>query len=223
MKRPTTKIKNQQGISLVIALIFLFVSTLIGVSAMRTSILNERMTANALERERALEAAEVALLDGEEFIQGNAQGIINSIFDDINAQPRVISADAQNCTAMTGGICAPSEFVNPDAFDNWVDVPGDALSIQAFSTDNRHFELLDDIVAQNNLNENPRYIIEFMGFTHSENTEGETLCIGPSEVWQLNAWPYCSLDPAQFRVTALATAGNNNQTRVMLQTTYVVN
>lgn len=223
MNRPFKNFKNNQGISLVIALIFLFISTLIGVTALRTSILNEKMTLNSLQRERALEAAEAALLAGEADVAMSSSNIINAVFDDINSQTRALTAGAQNCTALNGGVCAPHEFFNPDGFANWIDVPGNAESNNVWSDTDRHRELTDDITAENQLNTPPRYIIEFMGYVQNMGTEGDTLCVGPSEAWQLNSWPYCNLDPALFRITARATAGNNNQTTVMLQTTYVVN
>ena len=223
MTRTFKNIEKTKGISLVIALIFLFISTLIGVTALRTSILNEKMTLNSLQRERALEAAEVALLAGEEFVENNAQEIINAVFEDPNAQPRVLSTEAQTCTAFGGGVCAPKEFFNPDGFDNWVDFQGDANSLNVWSIDNRHRVLIDNITAENTLNVDPQYIIEFMGYVHNVGNLGNTLCTNPAEAWQLNDWPYCNLDSAQFRITSLATIGNNNQTGVMLQTTYVVN
>lgn len=57
--------RDQQGAALVIGLIILVVLTLIGVQAMRTNIVQERMAGNMRERNIAFQAAEAALRVGE--------------------------------------------------------------------------------------------------------------------------------------------------------------
>lgn len=52
--------------ALVIALVFLLLMTMIGVTAMRTATQQERMAGNMRDRHLALQAAEVALRVGEE-------------------------------------------------------------------------------------------------------------------------------------------------------------
>jgi len=233
MTKPLKNIEYNQGISLVIALLFLFISTLIGITALRTSILNEKMSLNSLQREQALEAAEAALIAGEAFVEMMPQQIIDAVVTtDLTAQSRTVTSDAQTCTALNGGVCAPKDVFAPNSqFENWVDITGEADSLNVWSTNGRHFVLLNDtIITEYDLNTAPRYIIEFLGYirrTDSDPDENiESQCItdtSTSIAWQVTDWPYCSLDPAQFRITALATAGNLDETRVMLQTTYVVN
>ncbi len=58
----TTK---QQGAVLVVGLIMLLVMTLIGLSAMRSTILEEKMAGNFRDSNIAFQAAEAALRDGE--------------------------------------------------------------------------------------------------------------------------------------------------------------
>ena len=60
--------KKQRGVVLIMSLTILMVLTLIGVSAMKTSALQERMSGNARDYQIAFEAAEIALRAGEDYI-----------------------------------------------------------------------------------------------------------------------------------------------------------
>lgn len=57
--------RAQRGVALVIALIFLLVLTMIGVSAMQTTTIQERMAGNVRDRNVAFQAAEAGLRDAE--------------------------------------------------------------------------------------------------------------------------------------------------------------
>ena len=217
-------IKNNEGIALFIALIFLLISTLVGISGMRASLLNEKMALSNLQREQALESAEAALLAGEEMVEDNATGIINSVV--INGSATVapqVTAEAQTCTAFGGGVCAPVEVWGPTMLDNWRDIVGNTNSLNVWTTANRSLSLDDVLSNEYNLITPARYIIEFMGYVGRNSNDGATACTEPGDLWQLNDWPYCTLDAAQFRITAFDTSGNLDETRVMLQSTYVVN
>ncbi|MDJ0806798.1 MAG: pilus assembly protein [Gammaproteobacteria bacterium] len=61
--------RTQQGAVLIVSLIILLVMTLIGLSAMRSTTLEERMAGNARNEESAFQAGEAALRDGEDMIQ----------------------------------------------------------------------------------------------------------------------------------------------------------
>lgn len=56
----------QRGATLVVALIFLVVLTMLGLVAARDNILQERMAGNTRSRDLALQAAEAALRDAEQ-------------------------------------------------------------------------------------------------------------------------------------------------------------
>lgn len=60
--------RDQSGAALIIGLIFLVILTLLGVSAMQATSLEERMSGNARSRNVALQAAEAALKDAEVYI-----------------------------------------------------------------------------------------------------------------------------------------------------------
>lgn len=74
MTEPATPHRVQTGAALVISLVVLLIMTLFGVSAMRSTALEERMASNAREQERAFEAAESALRGGELYIEQTLAG-----------------------------------------------------------------------------------------------------------------------------------------------------
>ncbi len=61
----------QRGSALIISLLILLLMTIIGVTALQTGALQERMAGNARDRQIAFEAAEAALRDAEELLTGN--------------------------------------------------------------------------------------------------------------------------------------------------------
>jgi len=63
--------KNQRGVALFISLVLLLVLTIIGVSAVQTTSLEERMARNTHDSVLAFESAEVALRAGETFLRNN--------------------------------------------------------------------------------------------------------------------------------------------------------
>lgn len=71
----------QQGMALFLALVILLIITILGVSGLQTTTLEERMAANARDRDLAFQAAEAALRDAERYLQsavlnefGNSNG-----------------------------------------------------------------------------------------------------------------------------------------------------
>ncbi|MFN3882280.1 MAG: PilX N-terminal domain-containing pilus assembly protein [Nitrincola lacisaponensis] len=75
MKRPD----KQQGVALVVAMIMLVVATIIGLSSIRSTTLQERMTANLYDRSVAFQNAETALRAAEISISTSSQ-ILTSIY-----------------------------------------------------------------------------------------------------------------------------------------------
>ena len=63
------KFKNQRGVVLIMSLTILMILTLVGVSAMKTTSLQERMSGNSRDYQVAFEAAEIALRAGEDYIK----------------------------------------------------------------------------------------------------------------------------------------------------------
>ena len=59
---------KQSGAVLIIALVMLLILTLLGVSVMESSVVEERMAGNSLDRNIAFQAAEASLRAGETFV-----------------------------------------------------------------------------------------------------------------------------------------------------------
>jgi len=223
-----TKISNtnrQEGLAIVVALVFLLVTTLIGISALQANFVNEKMAFANMQRARALEAAEIALLEGEDFVENYYSQIIAGVIAGSGVS-RTVTNNSKTCSVVVngqGGVCSSKEQSdNPqDNFDNWIDVVGNNNSVNAWTSNGRHRSVREAVVNKFELNTAPKYIVEFMGYI--VDSTGATGCtVGSGFEAEVDAWPYCSLDNLQFRITALATTGNYDETRVMLQSTYVV-
>lgn len=88
MKSPAHITGKQQGAVLIVSLIMLLVMTLIGVSAMRATILEEKMAGNYRDSNIAFQAAEAVLRDAEaEFncTGANCRGTLVSGLNDFDA------------------------------------------------------------------------------------------------------------------------------------------
>lgn len=62
------KKRDQTGAVLIVSLIILLLMTIIGITAMQTTTMEERMAGNLRDRNLALQAAEAALRDGENWL-----------------------------------------------------------------------------------------------------------------------------------------------------------
>jgi len=60
--------KQQQGVTLAVTLVFLFVLLVVGGSAVRISLVEEKMSGNQRDKHIAFEAAESALVSGEDWL-----------------------------------------------------------------------------------------------------------------------------------------------------------
>jgi len=74
-------IQKQQGAVLIIALVMLLILTLLGVSVMESSVVEERMAGNNLDRNIAFQAAEASLRAGEAQVAsfGNRPEPVNGV------------------------------------------------------------------------------------------------------------------------------------------------
>jgi type IV pilus assembly protein PilX len=110
----------QRGASLVVVLILLLVVTLLGLAVLRSTLLEERMTANMLDRSLGFQAAESALREGEALAQTdpplpgvgcNAAGVCatpNAALTDRWLDPGF--ADWVAATSNLGPLPAPASF-----------------------------------------------------------------------------------------------------------------
>ena len=66
----TLSSREQRGSALIVAMVMLLVMTLLGVTAVRNTTLQERMAGNLRDSNLAFQAAERALREGETFLRG---------------------------------------------------------------------------------------------------------------------------------------------------------
>ncbi|WP_439859700.1 pilus assembly PilX family protein [Pseudomonas sp. MBLB4136] len=87
MNRPTPSlhIRSQQGAVLIIALVMLLLLTIIGLSSMRGTSLQESMAGNMRDNNVALQAAEAALRDGENIVNSK---FLNGTLNTLEAAPQ---------------------------------------------------------------------------------------------------------------------------------------
>lgn len=109
--------QRERGSALAVALIFLLLMTLLGVSAMRGSNMQERMAGNLRDRNLAFQAAEAALRSGETWLMN----IVNQQIADLNPQidnPAAWEGVAPDPTGSVGALdgqldADPEFYVGP--------------------------------------------------------------------------------------------------------------
>lgn len=99
-RHPVTPIHRQRGATLVVVLILLLLMTLLGLASLRSTVLEERMASNLLDRSLSFQVAEAGLREAEAAV---------------NLNPEFPTA---GCNSQ--GLCARP---NPLAIDRWLD-PG---------------------------------------------------------------------------------------------------
>lgn len=67
---------SQQGVALVVAIILLIVITLMGLAAVRGTIMQQKMTSNFYDRQLAFQAAEAGLRQAEAAVQASARFLV---------------------------------------------------------------------------------------------------------------------------------------------------
>lgn len=130
---------TQRGVSLLVVLILLLVSTLLGLAVLRSSNMQERMSANLRDRSIAYQATEAALVA--------AIGIVQSQDGTATDMSRVFPVDGAPCS---GGIC-PRPAAG--AVDRWLD-PNPPAGVWA---------TLPAANFDDQLGAAPEYMIEYMG------------------------------------------------------------
>jgi type IV pilus assembly protein PilX len=97
MPTPASRQRNEKGIVLLVGLIILLVMTLVGLSATRSTLLEERMSGSTTDNNVAFQAAEAALREGERSLQAPVLPSFNN----------------------SGGRYVALEYANPDQAPRW--------------------------------------------------------------------------------------------------------
>lgn len=126
---------RQDGAVLVTGLLILLVMTILGISGMSSTSMQERMSGNDRDRQIAFQAAEAALREGEEFV-------LTSSYD---------ALDPLNFTAAcTNGLC---QKIASGTDNNWTDNT-------VWSTSTKHRVYSGNFAE---ITSNPKYIVEDLG------------------------------------------------------------
>jgi len=192
---------RQNGAVLAMALVFLLLLTIIGISAITTTTLQEKMSGNMLDRNLSFQAAEAALRDGERHVD-------NAITD--------TTAFSLTCV---NGLCEPAlataATLNISVWDSGL------VDWGSSSTTSIQFGSITGTTPLPGLAAQPRYIIERL--TEKLNAPG-----GTTGAQIVNTGGYSGSTNKEttnlsssgrfYRVTARATGRTGAQ--VMLQSTY---
>jgi type IV pilus assembly protein PilX len=148
---------NQSGVVLITGLIFMVILTMIVLAVLRSGSLEERMAANARNRQLAMQAAEAVLRDAEE-----------TLFTDPMPAPFDPYTPGSFSEVCTGGYCRPAAA---GGTPRWQEIDwSDAVS-RTFASDASN--LTPALVASQ-----PRYIVEPIDPPHRTSTENETCTQG---------------------------------------------
>ena len=176
---------SQRGATLVIALIILLIMSLIGISNMQSSTMQERMAANNRQKTVALYAAESALTAAEEWVQSNVTNVgdlsqfsgSDGLYSITNVAPGISAAPLSNHI---------TDVADPDSW-------GDYGVASIGET---------PIVDINLVSQQPRYIIEYLGIDKGTARSG---------VSEINSDTQDSPPMAyMFRITAIGWGKDEN-------------
>ena len=165
--------RQQNGIALVVVLIMVLLVTGLGIAAVRTLILQERMASNSLDRNLALQSAERALRIAEAIalaqkrtpvtpnpgFPADPAGVLNGNY--VGTCAAATDTDPSPCAAGATGMCSqPTSTCAPrwldPAFDaSWATVTSTVAANPADPTLNADSTLANGLKQQ--------YLIEFLG------------------------------------------------------------
>lgn len=134
---------QQRGSVLIVSMLILLVMTLLGITAMSTTTLEEKMAGNVRDHNIAFQAAEAALRDGEADLTKN--NIAESLF----------------VAACTNGLCLPAAVGSPPQWE--------VVDWGASGTTTRKYGVGTGAAALAGVAMPPRYIIELLRDIPSPN------------------------------------------------------
>jgi type IV pilus assembly protein PilX len=164
--------QHQQGVTLVVVLVLLVVMSVLGIAVLRSSAMQERMSANMRDRNEAMQAAETGLLEAQEnVIRGTFNAMWNGSSDFTTLRGTKTCAADGFCDRSDPNVPAQWETA-PTAPTNWMHmVPTDTST--------------------------PRYgyTVEYLGLAKGESADVQGVCNTTSA-------PRYLCERPMFRVTA---------------------
>ena len=140
----------QHGVSLLVVLILLIVMSILGVAVLRSSALQERMSANMVDRNEAMQAAETGLLVAQRTV---ILGIFNGMWDGGQTFTALRTAAGRTCAG--NGFCDSSDPVAA----NWETAPNEPTAWTTMANGARY-----------------GFVVEYLGKAPGESPEVRGLC-----------------------------------------------
>jgi type IV pilus assembly protein PilX len=192
--RSLTNAKRQTGVVLVVALVMLLLITIVGMSSIRSLTLEERMTANSIDRNAVFQATEWGLSLAEQVAENQAKqcngGFHNRGVAETPVNPAATGVACVQ-TPCQNGLCSNPQ---PNCPPRWED-----SNFNGWATVKDPSDATKNLVTPSGVS--PRFFIEYLNTT-------KPVCIGkPSD------------GPFSYRVTVQTHAGEGRSS-VTLQSIY---
>lgn len=197
----------QQGSVLIVSLILLLLMTMVGITGMNMTSLEERMSGNYRDHEMAFQAAEAALVDAENFIESTELTLADFYTNPACSGTNCFKSDCTggSVNGTSGGLCFNGTFTTSSEPVNSCKLgtirPWENMT--RWTTANQ----VAQATALTGLSADAKFIIEFRCFTVRDDANAS------ADPTKLSQWALL------FRITALAQGGTSDS-RVMLQSTY---
>jgi type IV pilus assembly protein PilX len=170
---------GQQGVALLMAMLFLVIITLIGIASMTGTTLEERMARNYRETNIAFQAAEAALRDAETDMTGGAgvtrAPLISPTDAGFTGAPGSCSATGE-CTPATsapqvwdwnGGTSSMLENTNTSV--RYGTYTGKSNFLFPISAQNIETGYVGVLLPSMGVAKQPRYVVEYLGVSGAQN------------------------------------------------------
>jgi type IV pilus assembly protein PilX len=191
--------RRERGTVLIVALMFLVALTLLGLSTMRGTTLEERMAGNARDYNTALQAAEAALRDAEADLKGAGATVGRTLTVSSFPVSLIGTATPSGCSA-SGGLC----IIANETTQLYTTAGVLALG----STQSASYGQFTGATAISGLPNQPQYMLELMQFADGKNKDRVTGQSG-------------TVDFFYVRITARGW-GASTQTQVTLQEVFII-
>jgi type IV pilus assembly protein PilX len=189
--------RRERGTVLIVTLMFLIVLTLLGLSTMRGTTLEERMAGNSRDYNTALQAAEAALRDAEADLKGTGTTVGRTLT--VTSFPVNLIGTATPSGCANGGVCIivneTTQLYNTTNV-NWAGNTSTTYGQYTGAT------------AISGPSQPPRYVLELMQFADGKNKDRVAGASG-------------NVDYYYVRITARGW-GASSQTVVTLQEIFII-
>jgi type IV pilus assembly protein PilX len=165
---------RQQGVSLLVVLILLVVMSLLGIAVLRSSGMQERMSANLRDRNDALQAAETGLVRAQADV---IRGTYNALWNGSKTFAQLRTAASTTCSG--NGVCDRSDPTNAATWESSPSKPTSWTYMVSGDTNTPQYG----------------YVIEYLGKARGESAEVQGVC-------NTSSAPRYICERPMFRVTS---------------------